>query len=341
MSPRTATALLALAFTPLVLAFQPRADSIQLSAKDGTKLSKELAISGTFTMEGGTASVMGEEQEIPAEDEPLELDMTLEVTDEYSKVADGRAVELLRTFDGMAMEYGAGEDGGEVDEFTELEGSTVKFVRGEEGRYEKSFHEEEGEETLLTGLEADMDFVALLPEKEVSPDDTWKASGANLKTVFLPGGVPLGAGSDDENVGTVVRDLLIPMIEDGAGDFAIECTYKGVREDDEQRIAEIALEFEGMVSGEASELVLSIAEVMGEGEGAPEDLSADAEIEFSGEGTLLWNVEGGHVHSYECAVSTDIILMLDFSQDMGGGDMEINFEAEFSGDVEWALSVAE
>ena len=64
MSQRTVTLAAIAALLPLTLAFTPRADAVRFEVEDGTKLSKELSIAGTFTMDGGTAYMMGEEQEI-------------------------------------------------------------------------------------------------------------------------------------------------------------------------------------------------------------------------------------------------------------------------------------
>lgn len=321
----------------LTVAASPRADAVRFHAADGTSVAKALVMNATLTMEGGTASVGGEEEEMPAEQEPIGLEVRIEVTDQYTRVAEGEIVECLRTFDGLLLELQGEETSNEVDSFADLEGSTVKFTRSEEGKVEKSFHEEEGDAGLLVPLRLDMDFRALLPAGDVSADDTWKSEDPDMLMVFLPGGMP-GSDSDDQNLAELILEVLVPLLNESAGDFAIVCTYKGSDKEGELQLGEIAFEFEGEASGDATDLVLGIASLADpEDSDIPENIDATADMEFSGEGTLVWNMTAGHVHAFEMAVDAAVELSMDFSQDFGGESMDISFTADLGCEMSWEL----
>ena len=125
----------ALLAAPLLLALDLRSDSLSFHPEAGSSVDKELSLSGAMYIDDILLNVDGEE--MPAEmlgemtDMALEMEMSEEVTDEYVKSADGKALVLLRTFNDMAISMTAGGESQEP-EMSEIIGSTVKFSWNEE-----------------------------------------------------------------------------------------------------------------------------------------------------------------------------------------------------------------
>lgn len=316
-----------------LLAASPRGDALKFQVAEGTSLTRSLAIGVTINMDGGTISMMGEEQEIPAEDEPLEVDAAIEVIDNYAKMEDGAVVMMTRSYDTFAVEATDSEDS--MDDI-ELEGEKVNFERDEEGNYTKSLGEDKREAALLNGLELDMDFTVLLPADEVEPGAEWAVKDGNTKSLFLPGGFP--GSENDETIEYVISEVAVPLFVEGCEDFAINCTYVGLKKEEEVSLAEISFKFEGSTGGDFADILMAIGDIEGDS-GMPEDIEADASVDFEGEGTLLWNVEGGHAHSFEMLVQPTIDLTMDMTQDMGDQTLEMEFAVELSGELEWTMTV--
>jgi len=350
MNARHCTAL-ALATLPLFLASTPRGEVVAFKPEDGSRLSKELAIDLTFYLEDISVSQNG--QELPPEmlggamDEGLVFKALIGVTDEYVKSARGRHLELLRTFDALSLEAGPESESESVDEFEKLEDTTVRFKWDEEeGEYARSFHESTGDEGLLEMLDPDMDFLGLLPEDEVETGDAWEVSGPRkLAAIFLPGGL-LAAGPDDEKADEVlgmIREEIESQLSDAFENFAIRCTYKGARDEDGQEAGEIEFKFEGTGSLDLSDLLKELTDMQIEEAGGGDfsaDVVAGLEIEVSGQGKLLWNLDSGRVFGFD--MSSELMLTADVEADVEamGQSMKMELSAEVSGEGKWKMTTS-
>ena len=196
----------------LLAASSVRGDAVRFQVAEGTSLSRSLQMTMTLNMDGGTISMMGEEQELPPEDEPLEIDAAIDVVDEFTKMDGGVIGALARTYETLAIEA-EGDDGGVSD--MDLEGKTVHFVRDEDGGYTKSLGDDHEADDALAGLDVDMDFTALLPEGEVEAGATWSVSSGKLRSIFLPGGLPYS--EDGETIESVIGTVALPMLRGSSG----------------------------------------------------------------------------------------------------------------------------
>lgn len=317
----------------LLLAFSTRGDAVSFHVEEGTTLTRSMEIGLSLNMDGGTISVMGNEEEMPAEEDPLEMDLSVEVKDTFTKMDGGTVVAMNRVYDTMAIEIVDDEDGAED---IEVEGETVYFAKDEKGGYTKALEEGGEDDSDLNGLTLDMDFTALLPEGEVEAGDSWEVGSAGLLSVFLPGGVPFS--DDEESIESVIGSVALPLLSEGAEDFTITCTYVGVKE--EGGSAEIAFEFKGSTGGDVAELIMGISEMEGDdADMMPDDINAEATIEFEGSGKLFWNLEGGHADAFEMVVEPIIEMEMDMTQDMGDQSFDLEFAIEFSGELTWNMSV--
>ncbi|MFT7667835.1 MAG: hypothetical protein ACI8X5_000520 [Planctomycetota bacterium] len=344
---KTLSVALPLIVLPL-LAFASREDKVSFSPAEGATVSKELSLEATFYVDDLNVVVDG--QELPAEmlgaamEEGMMVTALVGVTDDYVKTREGRQSVLHRTYDELTLEAGPESEPESVDDFAELEDSTVAFVwDGEADEYIKSFHESEGNEDVLENLEVDMDFLALLPDGEVSEGDTWEVSGDDLGNIFFPGGMPadLGGGEDEnaEEITELVEEAMEEQMAEAFGDFAITCTYAGSRDEDGVNVGVITFKFESEASLDLSDVIQSVIDLQAGEQGLEVSLTATIGLEMEGEGTLLWNLRGSHVQGFE--MSTDVTTFMDMEgeMDMAGQSHSMELSAEISGEAAWELVV--
>jgi hypothetical protein len=337
------TASLPLLTLPL-FAFALKGDQVAFAPGDGTSVSKALTFESTFYIDDIVMSMDGEE--LPAEmmgeamDEGLLISAAISVTDEYVKTAEGKVLTLLRTYDELSLEAGPESEAETVDEFGELEDSTVEFKWDEEeDEFLKSYHESEGDEDLLENLDIDMDFLRLLPDDEVAVGDTWEVDGERLETIFMPGGMPAGSPDEEgsEEMAELFKEEMEAQFEEAFDEFVINCKYVGSREEDGVTFGEIAFKFDGEASIDLSELIQSAIDMQGAEMGIEADVVATIDLEFEGEGILLWNLDAGHVASFE--MKGDITVLADVEADVEvmGESHSMVMSAEVSGEAEWGL----
>ncbi len=329
-----------------LFAFTWSGDDVTFEPGEGLTVSKELSFETTFYLDDLTMSVDG--QEMPAEamggamEEGILVNATIGVTDEYVKIAEGRALTLLRTFDELTLEAGPESEAENVDEFSELEDATVQFQWDEdEGEYITSYHgDEEGDEELLENLDIDMDLLALLPDDEVAVDDTWEIKGEGLESIFFPGGMPGITTPDEEGaeeMAALFKEELEAQFEEAFDDFVIRCKYVGSREEDEIEVGEITFDYEGQASIDLSELIQAAIDLQAGEMGVEADVVATIDLEFEGEGTLLWNLAAGHVASFD--MKGDITVLADVEADIDamGESHSMVMSAEVSGEAAWEM----
>lgn len=332
------------------LAFQPQA---------GSSLTKAYTIGGEFSLDDISLIVDG--QDIGGMIGQLEVsvktDSKIEVTDAYRAVAGGRPTDLMRTFEALASTVHvdmtpAQAEMPEMTSTSSLEGKSVVFHwNEEENQYDRSFHEHEGDDELLEGLEEDMDLRSFLPAGEVSDGDTWKVELTELQSLIAPGGnlrmMPENSDMDEEAM------KRFEEIFDGFGDDfgdqlegACTCTFKGTRDEEGVRVAEIAIEIEVSATLDLTEpLGKAIRAAIEEG-GAEEmvDVSldtADFNLDFEGKGTLLWNLGAGRMHSFQVDGEATMDIDLSVKVEAEGESHELDASLELTGSMREDVSAKE
>lgn len=340
---RTAYAASALAL-PLLVAFGARADKLAFGPEDGSTLDKTLSLEVSLYVDDLSMIVDGQDvggMMMGELDEALSFSVLVNVTDEYVKSANGKHLELLRTFNELSAEGGTESDREAADGIDALEDSTILFKwNEEEGVYKKSYHDSEGDEALLENLEVDMDLLQLLPSGEVSVGDTWEMDGTKALTLFVPGGMPGGGGESDNEVMELVNQELESQFDEAFEDFTIECTYKGLKEDGDSSYGEIAFEFEGEGAIDLSELLMALVDLQAEGAEMEidADITAGLDLSFKGSGTLLWDPKSGHLHSYEMSCEMTLLADVNAAIDVMGQSQEFEASAELSGTGAWTMT---
>jgi len=331
------------------------AGEITFSPAEGQSITRTWNAGSQFSLDDMEMSMNGQPMPMDMEMEmDMDMKMSFEVTDKFVSMMDGQPKELHRTFDvldsggSFSVEAELMPGGGEektIEASSELEGKTVAFKWNEEnGEYDVEYFESEGEDELLEGLTEDMDFRALLPPGEVAEGESWDIDVKKLTTILAPGGdMGLVPELDEEEMGMMpgmqdfgrgMNDMLGDLLEGEANG-----TFKGYQEVDGTRVAVIALTISIESSNDMTE---KVAEAMGKLpiEAEVEIDYMDIEVTIEGEGTLYWNVEAGHAHSYDLSGSMGFITDMGMTMTMGDQNMEMEQTFEMSGTFENSMSIA-
>jgi hypothetical protein len=341
---------------PALLALTAPADKVEFHPAEGLALTRTYTSKTELTLDDMEMTMNG--QPLPMEIE-MDMDMTMSqrtvVTDELGALSEGRPVRLKRSFDELtqqsefSLQMEMMPDGGQdrsIESESELEGKTVVFAwDADSGAYTTSFDGGEGDETLLEGLEEDMDLRVLLPGTEVSEGDTWELDVKSLRTLLAYGGnlklVPNDMEGMDMNAGMPGMDSMSDfssvfgdMLE---GEASAE--YRGTREIDGVSCAVIHVVVDISASADISDKVRDAMDEMPEQISAAEIEHMDLEMELEGEGDLYWDLAAGVVHSFELSGTTSMAMDMAMALSMGEQSMNMEQNLQLSGTFANALSV--
>jgi len=284
--------LLALGLTSFLI---PR-DGVTFAPSVGTKLTKNFSGQVELSLDSMRMLMNGEEQDMQMDEEPGGTgSYTLVVTDHFKALEQGRPTDLTRSFvevSGSAESNDGDSSQGSLDE---LEGETVHFVwDADAGAYDVTYEDGEGEEDVLNVLVPDMDFRPLLPRGEVSDGDEWEIGGNDILKVLLPGAdVRNAAASGVEIGGDPIPEKALELLDKFLESSKATCTYVGTTETDGVSLAEIGVK--GKVGGTTE---FDPSEFGEEGMDFNAEMLVNLTINLDFEGTLLWNVKGGHFQSF-------------------------------------------
>jgi len=318
---------------PVLIAFAVPADDLGFHPKSDHEIKKDLKIDLELKTEKIEISVNGEStppDEMGFDEDPTKVALRVTATDKYVQAKDGRPTDLLRTFDSLRLSYETGDKKEDAPKFDALEGKTVRFKwNADTEAYEKSLKDGKGEDALLEPLSEDMDVRLLLPPKKVSEGDSWDVPGQKLMPLFLPGGLPgpLGTSDDKEELQTVLEELrsAFSKLQD---DLKIQCKYRGSKEDGGAKVAEIEFRFSTTGKADISHLIETLISM--EEDGIHPDAEANADVELSGDGVLLWDLSDGRVHALTMDTEAGIDLDVKTRFAIEGEDIAMNAKIRLS-----------
>ncbi len=346
-----------------LFAFAPGGEKIAFAPEPGSSLSKRFEIKLDFTLD--ELSLVADGQDIADMMGAIEIDMTtastVVVTDGYEALDAGRPKKLKRTFDELAslmhisFSMAMAPEGSSDEEMTfasPLEGETVLFTWNEEQEdFDITFADGEGDPELLEGLDEDMDLRALLPDSEVAAGDSWKVEIKELHGLAMPGGnlriepdVPDGIDEEDMEFFEELFGGGMHENFDELFDGECTCTFVGTREEKGARVAEITIELEVASTLDLSDMLLKVIGRLGEMEGEMPELSietADLNLDFEGQGSLLWDVAAGRMHSFHVSGDAQIAFDIAMSVDMQGESHAFEGSLEMSGTYEQGAETGE
>ena len=253
------------------------------------------------------------------------------------KTKEGRATELLRTFDDLSLRSELGDESNDSSAIDAFEGHTVRFVwDAEKSAYEKSFVGKGGDIDALLGLAADMDVTCLLPGKKTGEGDTWDVRGAALGALFFPGGRLPMTDEDKGSVGDRALRALIVEIEKELESFKVTCTNKGAHEVGKARVGEIAFTFEGKLEPALAEIIASGIQL---NEGETPEMDIQTVLTLTGEGRLEWDLERGQLHALEMHADLGLVADIAAQFEEQGQSLEVKAHVTASGKATWELAL--
>lgn len=239
------------------------------------------------------------------------------IVDEYVKSADGRPTELKRTFEELSTKNvqgnGNGED--ESEEIVKDSALTSKVVvfkwDDKEDEYTTAFEDGKGDTELLADLDADLDFLGFLPEKDVKEGDEWEVDGSKARLILYPGGDLKLEGKDKDETGKEINKELRESIKG-----KLTLTHKGMKED-----------------GGTNLLVFEVKGDL--------DASGDSESEDSGTttihvslkitGEIVWDATHNHVHSVSIEADDKTLYAINADVELEGENHTISQKFHFEG----------
>lgn len=348
-----------LACAPLFLAVTLPGDRVAYEPAEGSTLAKTFTSNWEFELDDmsvvmdGTEidpSMMGGELMVS-----VVYDSEIKLLDTFGALEEGRLTKLERRFEtlGSNMSFSA-EVGGESEDQempggSDLEGEAVVFTwNAEENDYDVAWAEgSSGDDELLEGLEQEADLRWMLPAGEVSVGESWDIETADLQHLIMPGGdmriLPEGEEMDEdmmrfmENL-AVDADEIYRQIMAGK----MTGTLTAIREEGDSRLAEIALAVDIESSNDFASMAQEIIEAAIEesGQDIPVEFSvdmADVELQYTAEGTLMWDLDAGVAHSLQLSGEVTIAVDAAFSVNAMGEEHSVEFSIEMGGQTSLGL----
>jgi len=305
---------------------------IAFAPEEGLVLTKTCDFVLSMELSEFALTFNGEEMEL--EETPEGTNGTeghLVVVDTYDAVDSERATKLTRRFEEATRHTESTGPAGDNDEDKEspLQGMTVVFTYdGDEYAVAYGPDDEDGDEDLLEDLEAEIDFVALLPDREVEDGDSWTVDASEFGDLFAFGGDLHFDEEEDETMQRLINEALDDNL---TGEFT--CTFAGMRDLDGRSVAviELAIEAEGDADDESTQ------DVGDSGFEVEVTSSAHGEIDLTGE--LLWDVEGGHFAALTLSGDLALATTEAGSGDFDGQSFEQEVSISFEGTVEFTFTV--
>lgn len=190
-----------------------------------------------------------------------------------------------------------------------LERRTVQFDRDGQDWKASWPKDQEGDPQLLKGLRADLDFAGLLPRKGQGHDESWTIDSDTVRSILMPGGVPL-CDPKDESPNVKLRPIWLAIDRHLVGEA--KAVLREPRQVGGQTYA--VLGFEGKASAKGAAL---------------EDGTLTLEIEFEGE--ALWDLADARLHSLDVQGETKLALESKKSRKLGSKTIDVTEKAEFEG----------
>jgi len=319
-----------LLYPPLVLLLLGSATreevALRFEPEEGTSLVRVFEAHAEYELSDQTASFDDEALETDGlPDSSMEFDEHIAVTDELRAVEDGRATELVRTFDELSQRDAQRFEDEEVEAElgSDLEGRSVVFRwdEDEEAYGVSAADDEDLDEGLAAWLAEDMDLRLVLPDHEVEPGDEWELDARLYLAFMWPGGL-LDFRTEDDEPTDEDRDPSRQTIGNLEGSGT--ATLEEIREEDGVRVAVIHVQLE-IETGSSS--TYPGQEPDEEHPGFP-PREVEVEIERSLEGTILWDLEHGHALSaeLECESSRLVTTSVTLHGTYEGEEVEADYE---------------
>jgi hypothetical protein len=346
---RPKSLLFSLALVPLCLALAPRAEEVRFAPAEGSSLKKAFKIDLELELDELTMVANGADVSdgVP-QDFMVTAELAMTVVDTYVELEEQKPLDLIRLYDSLSATWEGPDGAGEGEGLPELAGKRVRFQwEPDTETYAVSYHESEGSAEDLEGLGVDMDLRSVLPSEPVSAGDTWTIDPEKLVPLLFFGaeleGLSMDLGDDGSGVGPLIESELLPQLKELLGELVADCTYAGSREVDGRTVGAIDLELGGEGTLDLEGLILGVIDVQ-----VPDGMEVEVDVAeavvglaLDGTGTLLWDLEAGHLHSFELTPELEITVDVALSVGAGGETQDFELGAVLQSSGAWAVEVVE
>ena len=314
------------------------------------QMDHELELTGVETV----MILNGEENEQDEAETPEVTRRTVETvqfTDEFLEVDDGRPTKVKRTFEELSYvqtEIRTDEDGDEIESVDEgkselAEISVVFEWDDDEEEYTTTFADEDSEldEELLETLELTGHLCALLTDAELEEGDEWDLDVDVFHKMCAPGGdhsvvMESEAATEGDEENDEDEEYSEQFNDNLEGDIVAE--FKETREEDGVEVAVIGLTVELSTEVELVQEITVNFDTDGEMEAGEGQIVRTHQVYYDLEGELLWNTETGRAFSFVLEGDAELELCEALTTEMGEFSLENRTTTTFEGTVKHLIS---
>jgi len=342
--PSTLSAASILATLALCFAAS-RAEELRFAPADGDEAGMKYALAASLGVGDMSITVDGQDlsAQIPLDDLAGKLSLELSVVDRFLETRDGRPLRFERRYVASSSNLELAESKLARTDLFGVDGETIVFEWSKsQGAYVLAFKDGTGDESRLELLSADMHLRSLLPGRELEVGATWQLEPQALVPALLLGydAATLGATAGGEQGLAQSAEALAPLLDGLLAGFRARCEYVGSREQDGRKLAEmkLAIESDGELDlRDALRGLLTEQDSLGELD--LELRSATGQLRIRGTGSLLWDLDAGHAHSFELDGDIELVARLDAAlSDEQGGEHSVSAEIELLVELAWKLN---
>lgn len=343
--------LLPVLAAPALLSLGAQDTRIELKVTEGALVKRTFTSRAELNLDSMDMKMNGQPPPMmPDMTMTLTTEITTVVEDEFLAGKDGRVTRLKRHYADLTQEMDMAMEMDMMGQTqsqnmsttsaSELEGETVLFVYDEGSSDYKARWPEarEGKDELLKGLVQDMDLTGFLPQGAVKPDQRWSVDPKAFMAIMAPGGdLKLIPESMDREQMSMMGPQTSPS--DWFGDSltgTVSATFEGLREEDARKLALIRIRFDVKNAVDMSELMKEAMDNLPPEVDGMEYDHMDMEIQYQGEGQLLWDVERGIARSFDLSGDFGMLMDMGMAVDAGGMSMNIQMTMEMSGTLSQA-----
>ncbi len=328
--------------TPLLVAvctlsIAPLADHPTNVYSEGASWSHAYTETTAWTLESMTQLQGGVEVDVGSPAMTVEFERSFSLDDTYARVKDGTLLERKREFGdaegslSISVDMMGQVEAHEASMTTPLKGATVVCTLDEESGDHAFAFEDDGDDDLLESLLADAE-LAMLPSGEgVEKGDSWIVDLSERPSFFAPAGhLSWETSLESERFGMLlpyhVLGTSLLNHSDAARDIEgeLEVTWSETKGSDGERLAVLDITLEAVLDADLSEELSRLCGAAG----VPDiGMIETVNLTVEGEGQALWDIDAGHLHSFEMEFESELELVLEWTD----GSESIRVEATLSG----------
>jgi len=321
-----------------LLLVEPRQEvKLVFAPREGSSAAKQ----ADFSIEFHTLSITIEEHSYGDMGmTPLGLRTSAKFADTYVKLAQGRPLELLRSFDTLSGKWDEPHQRQDIGGFYALSGCAVRYLGSPDTQaFDCTLEKGTAPGVRVGNLVEDMDLRGFLPAETVKYGAKWTARGQPVMDALF-GATEFGfAGITAEHdlESTLHKFLLRPFRELGNKQIEFTCM---LADDDSlaPALARIDLRQEDKVHLDITDAVAEYLSAQSDSEFRIDRFDLDWTVD--GKGRLLWNTAENRFESFDFEAEVDLDVLIELPNPQpGNGKGSWCIRIHLDGVAEWSTQV--